>query len=152
MTPFDSAGVGALGGLDKGMAGECDLWCAAAVEEEGGQRGDKGAGLVEALDLAAAIVPAFAAGVAFRGGDEAVVDELRLVAVEVGDGGAFLLDADGDVAGGVDVEEGPAGAAVGDPAVDEAVELGQVVGVGEEVWVARRMASSRGETGPSLWA
>ena len=74
---------------------------------------EEGFGAVEAFDFAAAVVPAFGAAVFAVGGGglQSLVNDCGGVAKQIGDGGVAAFDADGDVAGGVDIEKRPPRAA-----------------------------------------
>src|SRR5690554_6763668 len=90
-----------------GWEGGCGSVGLASIEEERGERLNEALDAVEAFDLAAAVVPAAGALVVVGIGPHSFADGLDAVAVEIGDGSGLAFDADGDVPGGIDIEEGP---------------------------------------------
>jgi len=111
------------------------LCWSALIKQEGRQTSQQAAHIIQAFDLAATIIPALSAVIVGGGGPELLDDSCWVVAEEIGHGVFSLLDADGDIAGAVDIEEGASGGAAGHAAVEGMIELAQEVGVAQEISV-----------------
>ena len=109
---------------------------AAAVEQQRGQALHYPQRVVQALDLAAAVVPARGATTGRGVAAEGAQDFRRRVLEQVGDRAVALFDAGGDVAGRVDVEEAAAGPAAGHAPVQGLIDAREEVRIAQEVAVS----------------